>query len=420
MSAFALVDGNSFYASCERVFRPDLIGKPIVVLSNNDGCVVAASAEAKALGLKMFGPYFEIADQCREYGVTVFSSNYALYGDMSRRMMAILADFAPRQEIYSIDECFLQLDGLEDKQERARAMRENIWRRIGIPACVGIGPSKTLAKLANHLAKKHAEHGGVFSWEGRPEPEIDALLAAIPVGKVWGVGPRLAPRLAEELEITSALELKRADPRLIQRSFGVTLERTARELAGVSCLALADIAPPRQQIISSRSFGEKAARLETLASAVSFHVAHAAEKLRAQQSVASLIAISIRTSPHQEDPYRGYTVIPLSPATDDTLALTRAALNGLRQIFRPGRRYLKAGIVLLELAPRALRQTDLFSEPVDPRRAQLMKTLDAINQAHGRGKIKLASEALTADWEMRKDQRSPCYTTDIRQLLEVR
>ncbi|KMN49311.1 DNA polymerase [Chromobacterium violaceum] len=421
MSVFALVDGNNFYASCERVFRPDLAGQPIVVLSNNDGCVVAASAEAKALKeLKMFGPFFEIAGLCRKHGVRVFSSNYTLYGDMSRRMMAILAQHAPSQEVYSIDECFLDLAGVPDVAALARRMREDVWRRIGIPVSVGIGPSKTLAKLANHVAKRVAGwDDGVFDWSWLSPAETDALMARLPAGKVWGVGPRLAARLAEK-RIDTALKLKRADPRWLQRNFSVTLERTAAELNGVSCLSLEEAAQPRQQIISSRSFGEKTSDLAVLSAAVSHHIARAAEKLREQGSAARLVGVSARTSPFGDDPYHGYTVVPLAQPSDDTLELAAAALAGLRAVYRRGLRYQKAGVVLMELSPRERRQADLFAAAPDPRRQRLMRTLDAINRAYGHSCVKLASEALTPNWEMRQDQRSPCYTTRFDQLPTAR
>ena len=420
MSVFALVDGNNFYASCERVFRPDLTDKPIVVLSNNDGCVVAASAEAKALGFQMFGPYFEIAGLCRKHGVTVFSSNYALYGDMSRRMMAILAQHAPSQEVYSIDECFLDLAGVSDTDALARRMREDVWRRIGIPVSVGIGPSKTLAKLANHVSKRvEGWDDGVFDWSWLSPAETDALMARLPVGKVWGVGRRLAAKLIDE-HIDTALKLKRADPRWLQRNFSVTLERTAAELNGASCLSLEDAAQPRQQIISSRSFGEKTADLAVLTAAVSHHIARAGEKLREQGSAARLVGVSVRTSPFGDDPYHGYTVVPLIHPSDDTMALAGAALAGLRAVYRRGLRYQKAGVVLMELSPREQRQADLFAAAPDPRRQRLMQTLDSINKTYGHGCVKLASEALTPNWEMRQDVRSPRYTTQLSELLLIR
>ncbi|KUM05152.1 Y-family DNA polymerase [Chromobacterium subtsugae] len=419
MSQYALVDGNNFYASCERVFRPDLAGKPIVVLSNNDGCVVAASAEAKALGLRMFGPFFEIAGLCKHHGVTVFSSNYTLYGDMSRRMMAILAGHAPGQEVYSIDECFLDLTGVADAEALARRMRGDVLRRIGIPACVGLGPSKTLAKLANHIAKKQPRWDGVFSWDWLSAADADAMMATLPAGKVWGVGPRLAGKL-EVLGIHTALQLKQADPHQIRRQFSVTLERTVAELNGVNCLRLGEVAPARQQILSSRSFGEKPRDLNVLAAAISHHVSHAAEKLRQQNSVAGLVAVSIRTSPFLGAPYNGYVAMPLAQPSDDTITLARAALAGLRAVYRRGLLYQKAGVILMEISPRGIRQTDLFQQAPDPRRQKLMQTMDAINREYGRNSLRLGAEALTKNWEMRQDQRSPCYSTRLDQILRVK
>lgn len=421
MKTYALVDGNNFYASCERVFRPDLEGKPIVVLSNNDGCVVAASAEAKALpGMSLFGPYFEIAEQCRQHGVEVFSSNYTLYGDMSRRMMAVLSQHAPGQEIYSIDECFLDMSGIEAVSLLAKRMREDVRRRLGLPVSVGIGGSKTLAKLANHVAKRvPGWEDGVFDWAWLDEAERDVLMGRLPVGKVWGVGRRLAAALSA-LDVDTALQLKRADPKRIRRRFGVTLERTVAELNGVDCLELDEAAPERRQIIASRSFGEKPRDFNVLAAAISHHISTAAEKLRRQRGAARLVGVSIRTSPFIEEGYHGYTVVPLPQPSDDTLALARAALTGLRAVFRRGHRYQKAGVILMDISPRDILQADLFAAPPDPRRQRLMQTLDAVNREFGRGRLRLASEALTNNWEMRQDRRSPCYTTRLTDLLCVK
>ncbi|MEO4030670.1 Y-family DNA polymerase [Chromobacterium vaccinii] len=416
---FALADGNSMYASCERVFRPDLIGKPIVVLSNNDGCVVAASAEAKALGIKMFGPFFEIADQCRQHDVAVFSSNYALYGDMSRRMMRVLSEFAAEQEIYSIDECFLDMTGMPDLDSHGHRMRQAVLQRVGIPTCVGMGPSKTMAKLANRIAKKQARWAGVFEWDFVTPAEADMMMAQIEVGDVWGIGRRLSEQL-QAMNIHSALDLKQVDSRRIKRQFSVVVERTVQELNGISCLALEDVTPSKQQIISSRSFSQKVKDLNTLTASISHHAARAAEKLRAQGSTARLVAVSINTSPFSDvAQYRGYIVVPLVQASDDTIEITRAALAGLRAIYRRGYLYHKGGIMLLEISPRTIVQTDLFAAPPDPRRRQLMGTLDAINREFGRGTVRLAAEALTPRWQMRQDARSPRYTTRLDELLVV-
>ncbi|MCD5326786.1 Y-family DNA polymerase [Chromobacterium piscinae] len=417
---FALVDGNSMYASCERVFRPDLIGKPIVVLSNNDGCVVAASAEAKALpGLRMFGPFFEIADVCRQHDVAVFSSNYALYGDMSRRMMRVLSEFAAVQEVYSIDECFLDMTGMPDLDSHGHRMRQAVLQRVGIPTCVGMGPSKTLAKLANRIAKKQTQWNGVFEWDFVTPAQADELMAQIEVGDVWGIGRRLSEQL-QAMNINSALDLKRADSRQIKRRFSVVVERTVQELNGISCLALEDVAPSKQQIIASRSFSKKVRDLDTLIASISHHAARAAEKLRAQGSTARMVGVGIRTSPFSDvAQYRPYIVVPLVQATDDTLEITRAALAGLRDIYKKGYLYHKAGIVLMEIGPRGIVQSDLFAAPPDPRRARLMRTMDAISRQFGRGAVRLASEDMTRRWQMRQDVRSPRYTTRLDELLSV-
>ncbi|WP_440216880.1 Y-family DNA polymerase [Chromobacterium piscinae] len=417
---FALVDGNSMYASCERVFRPDLIGKPIVVLSNNDGCVVAASAEAKALpGVKMFGPYFEIADVCREHGVAVFSSNYALYGDMSRRMMRVLSEFAAVQEVYSIDECFLDMTGMPDLDSHGHRMRQAVLQRVGIPTCVGMGPSKTLAKLANRIAKKQTQWNGVFEWDFVTPAQADELMAQIEVGDAWGIGRRLSEQL-QAMNINSALDLKRADSRQIKRRFSVVVERTVQELNGISCLALEDVTPSKQQIISSRSFSQKVKDLNTLTASISHHAARAAEKLRAQGSTARLVGVGIRTSPFSDvAQYRPYIVVPLVQATDDTIEITNAALAGLRAIYKRGYLYHKAGIVLMEIGPRGVMQSDLFAAPPDPRREKLMQTMDAITRQFGRGTVRLAAEDMTQRWQMRQDVRSPRYTTRLEELLEV-
>lgn len=417
---FALVDGNKFYANCEKIGRPDLRDRPVVVLSNNDGCVVAGCERAKALGIPMFGPFFEVEALCKRHGIVVFSSNYALYGDMSRRMMQVLSEYAPNQEVYSIDECFLDLTGVQDIESRAHRMRLDVLRRVGIPTCVGVGTTKTLAKLANHVAKKRPEWSGVFDWSWLRENEQDALLSDIEVGEVWGIGRRLTEKLGA-MGILTALHLKRADPRRIKRRFSVVAERTVQELNGVSCLALEDVTPAKQQIIASRSFAEKVKDFGTLASSIAHHTARAAEKLRTQGGAARLIGVSISTSPFSElEQYHPYTVVPLVHATDDTIELTRAALAGLRLIFRQSYRYHRAGVILMELGPREIQQADLFAPLPNPRRQRLMSAVDAINQEYGRSTVRLGAEGLSKRWIMRQDLKSPCWTTRWDQLLEVK
>lgn len=417
---FALVDANKFYANCEKVGRPDLRDRPVVVLSNNDGCVIAACEKARALGIPMFGPFFEVEALCKRHNVAVFSSNYSLYGDLSGRLMTVLAEHAPNMEVYSIDEAFLDFTGVLDIEDRAHCLRQEVLLRVGIPTCVGVGSTKTLAKLANHTAKKRPEWSGVFDWSWLSESEQDRLLSEIEVGDVWGIGRRLTEKLGA-LGITNALQLKRADPRRIKRRFSVVTERTVQELNGISCLALEDVPPAKQQIIASRSFAHKVKDLSTLASSIAHHTARAAEKLREQQSTARLIGVSISTSPFAEHgQYHPYTVVPLVHPTADTIALTHSALAGLRCIYRKGYLYHRAGVILMEIGPREVQQTDMFAPLPSPRRQRLMATLDAINQEYGRSTIHLGAEGLSNRWEMRQDLKSPCWTTRWDQLIEVR
>ncbi len=422
MTTFALIDGNSFYASCERVFRPDLRDRPIIVLSNNDGCVVARSAEAKALGIKGFLPYFQIEGLCRHHGVAVFSSNYALYGDMSRRMMTMLARWGFDQEVYSIDECFLSLDGITDLRGHAQAMRRAVESGIGIATGVGIGPTKTLAKLANHIAKTRHEWDGVFAWEWLDDGAREQLLGEIPVTEVWGVGRRLSVQL-QALNIHTARDLQRADPRRIRRQFSVVAERTVAELNGLSCLTLDEVQPDKQQIIASRSFEQQVTDLDTLKAAVSHHVCRAAEKLRGQHSVARLVAVSVQTNRfHEGEPqYHGWHVVPLVQPSADTLLIGAAAMTALHEVFRPGLSYKKAGVALMEISRSGrMQQADLFAVAPDPRRDKLMETLDQINRQFGRGTLRLAAENLSQGWAMRQKLRSPRYTTRWDELPQVR
>ena len=414
MAIFALVDCNNFYASCERTFNPKLAGHPIVVLSNNDGCVVARSAESKIMGIPMGVPYFKIEKDFRKAGGIALSSNYALYADMSNRVMSILAKFSPGQEVYSIDECFLSMDGQSDLSEIGKIIRTRVRQWTGLPVCVGIGPSKTLAKLANHVAKKRPAWSGVCSLIGLSEQEQLEIIGDFDVGEVWGVGRKITARL-EQMGITTVRQLRGADVTLIRREFSVVMERTVMELRGVSCLALEDVAPPKKQIMSSRSFGQPVFDLPGLEEAVAAYISRAAEKLRRQRHVAGGVMVLLETNPFKpgEPQYHPSIAVPLVTPTSDTRELIRSAFIGLHRIFREGYAYKKAGVMLMELGPQAsMRQNDLFATPADSEKStKLMATMDALNARFGRGSTRLAAEGVEQDWKMKRGRMSPCYTT---------
>jgi Nucleotidyltransferase/DNA polymerase involved in DNA repair len=419
---FVLVDANNFYVSCERVFDWRLAGVPVVVLSNNDGCVVARSNEAKALGVAMGVPWHQIRDLAAQHGIRALSSNYTLYGDMSRRVMAILADLAPRQEVYSIDECFLDCAGIQDRPAHGQMIRGRVLQWTGLPVCVGYAPTKTLAKLANHCAKKAlAGAAGVCDFTALSPDELAALLRALPVSEVWGVGRRLHAQL-QALGIHTVWDLRQADLTLIRTRFGVVLERTMRELRGESCLALDALHPPRQQVMCSRSFGREITTLEGLRESVLSYVARAAEKLRRQGSVTSSILVFAHTNPFKDVPqYSRQAIVNLPQPTDDLILLSRAARAGVERIFQPGYRYKKSGTMLMQLSPKAQRQRNLFEDVADTdRRDRLNQALDRINLRYGRRTIGVCAAGIEQPWQMRAGNRTPAYTTDWNALPTVR
>jgi len=409
----ALIDGNNFYVSCERVFNPTLEGRPVIVLSNNDGCAVARSNEAKALGVKMGAPWFQLKDLAKTHGIIALSSNYALYGDMSNRMMSVLAQYSPDQEIYSIDECFLGLDGFAhvDLIAHAQAMRRQVRQWVGIPVCVGIAETKTLAKLANHCAKKgFAGADSVCDFGRISDTDQSVLFSTIEVGEIWGIGRQLSQQLiARGIDTVEAL--RTADAKVLRREFSVTMERIVAELNGESCIGLEDVAPAKQQIMSSRSFGTYLTDLDSLQEAVASYVAIAAAKLRCQGSVAGMVQVFIQTSPFRENApqYAKTLTIPLPTPSDDTLRLTQAALWGLRRIYRPDFEYQKAGIMLMGLVPAGIRQQDLFSAARN--NDALMKVVDQINRAWGRGTMRSAAEGTAKTWSMKRERMSSRWTT---------
>ncbi|TXG96106.1 MAG: Y-family DNA polymerase [Nevskiaceae bacterium] len=416
-----LIDANNFYVASEQVFNPKLVGRPVVALSNNDGAVVSRSPEAKALGVKMSQPWFQLKDLVRDHGLIGLSSNYTLYADLSNRFMSIVSEMAPTMEVYSIDECFTDHTGVPALEDQARSIRDRIKQWVGLTVCVGCGQTKVRAKLANHIAKTTPAHAGVFNLEALPDLQQDVLLGQIPVGEVWGVGPRTAPRL-QSMGITSVAALRDADPKHIRSQFGVVLERIVLELRGVPCLSLEETRAPRKQILCSRSFGSDVVSKTELREAVLSYVANAATKLRAQKSLAGAVMVFIATSPFgAKDRYysRSYTVAFPSP-TDDTLALTRAAAAALEHIFRDGYRYKRAGAMLLDLSPAERRQATLFDGPDgDDRRERLNQAMDSVNARYGRGTAVVAVAGIHHRWGMKRTNLSPCYTTRWEDIVTV-
>ena len=427
---YALIDGNNFYVSCERVFRPSLNGRPVVVLSNNDGCAIARSNEAKALGIRMGAPWFQIRHLAQEQGLVALSANFALYGDMSERMMSVAAGLGPEQEIYSIDESFIGLHGVQgDLTARAHRVRERILRWIGIPCGIGMGVTKTLAKLANHVAKQAERKPGsypaclarVCNLSDLPILQRDAVLAATPVGEVWGVGPRLARQL-DQAGVQTAMDLANMDPAMVRRRWSVVLERTVRELQGIACLSIEQVGMPRKEIACTRSFGQPVLALSDLREAVTEFASRAAEKLRRQSSNTSAVLSFIRTSPFRPEPqYGASATTPLASPTADTGRIVDAALRGLQQVYRPGFHYAKAGVMLLDLQSDSIRQGELALSQ-DVGRHGLMRVLDAMNHRYGRGTLSMASAGLAGSeriWTMKQQRRTPQYTTRWEDLAIV-
>lgn len=423
MRSIALIDVNNFYVSCERVFNPALIGVPVVVLSNNDGCAVARSNEVKALGVPMGAPWFKYKDLSKQHGIVALSSNYALYADMSNRVMNVLKAYSPDQEVYSIDESFLDLTEFakRDLVRYGQHMRKRILKWTGLPVCVGIGSTKTLAKLANHCAKKRPAFNSVCNFNAMHKDELDAILGSLEVGEIWGVGRKLAPKL-ESLGYKTVLDLKRANPEALRQQFSVVMQKTIHELNNVVCIEIEEISPPKKQIVSSRSFGVKVEDFNSLAESITLYVSRAAEKLRRQHSFAGSLYVFIRTSAFKpEDPfYSNGMTIPMPSPTDDTRQLVNVALWGLKKIYKSNFKYAKAGIMLSELVPAEGVQIDLFSQSQGSLKSdELMATMDKINQKMGKASIKLAGEGINKPWKMKQDNKSQCYTTKWEEIPAV-
>ncbi|WFE69766.1 Y-family DNA polymerase [Thiomicrospira sp. R3] len=446
MPVYALVDANSFYASCEMAFNPKLAQRPVVVLSNNDGCIVAANKMAKELAKRfpinygsggyhaakptsmMFQPYFKVEKMLKRFNTAVFSSNYELYGDMSARMHRMLGEFSSAQEVYSIDESFLDLSGMSqwNLTEYAKKIKQTLHQGLGLPVAVGIGPSKTLAKLANHLAKKHDAYQGVLDLTALSEPVVDALLRQVAVGDVWGVGKKRAQQLTD-MGIQTALDLKYANVKMLRRRFSVVMERLVLELNNQACLRLEEVAPAKQQILSSRSFGQPIRDFDLVAQAVASYTARAAQKLRAEGSVCQYISVFLRTNPFKSNApfYQNQHTYGLVYPTDHTGLVLTMAKRALKRIWQPGLAYHKAGVCLSDISPKGAMQLDVFApDPkysANPKSDALMTVMDQINQRMGRGSVQLAAEGLADKqaWQMRRALCSPRYTTRLNEVLTV-
>jgi DNA polymerase V len=419
---FALVDVNSFYASCETVFRPDLRGKPVVVLSNNDGCVIARSAEAKAINVPMGAPYFKLKDEFRRHKVQVFSSNYALYADMSNRVMTTLEDMAPYVEIYSIDEAFLDLTGVRNchvLEDYARLIRARVKQETHLTVGVGIAPTKTLAKLANHAAKKWTKTGGVLDLSN-----IDRhrkLMALVKVEDVWGVGRRISKKL-NAMGIVTAKDLSEQSTYIIRKHFNVVLERTVRELRGEPCLGLEEFAPTKQQIVCSRSFGSRITEYQDMRQAVCAYAERAAEKLRSERQYCRQIAVFVRTSPHAvgETFYGNQAMGTLMTPSNDTRDIVRVAMESLDRIWLDGCRFMKAGVMLGDFYSQGVSQLNLFDEFKPQANSEaLMRVVDGLNQS-GKGKLWFAGQGVQKAWAMKREMLSPAYTTRLSDLPVAR
>lgn len=428
MRRIAHIDVNAFYCSCERLFRPDLANRPVVVLSNGDGCVIARDALVKKLGVPMGQPWFELKKFARENGIVAFSSNYTLYGDMSRRVMNVIQQFSPDVEIYSIDEAFVDLTPQPTLAgtDTGHAIRNRILRWTGLPTCVGIGATKTQAKLADWMAKHDDSFGGVCDLTTMARDEQHRRFSEIQVREIWGIGRRIADRLREH-GISTVADLREADARRLREHFTVVLERTVRELQGEACIEMEDIPPAKQQIIASRTFSAPVYEADQMAESIREYMGRAAAMLRQQGGAAGAIGVWIETNRfrEQEAQHNGSRTITLPMATDDTGVLTTWAVALMRRIFRPGHRYWKSGVMLLDLSPKGAEQLSLLDAPAptsERKRSEVMRVMDEANGKWGRGTIGIGSAGLHAPhpWSMKRGMLSPRYTTRWEELPRVR
>ena len=419
LQSIALIDCNSFYASCERIFNPKLLGKPIVVLSNNDGCIITRSAEAKALGIKMGEPYFKAKKIIEKNNVKVFSSNYSLYGDISQRVMEILLGFSPEVEIYSIDEAFLNFKGFKNHEllTYCKHIRQTIKQWVGIPVSIGVGSTKTLSKIANHLAKKEADYEGICILKG--DEKIEEALNRIEIGDVWGIGRRLS-KFLRNYGVCTAKQFAFLDRRWIRKNMGVVGEKIQLELRGVSCLDLELLPSPKKSCCVSRSFSRPIEKIEELQESIANYGSRVAEKIREEGLIAQSMSIFVLTNHFnkKEKQYSSSIKLQLDYPTSDSKLIVKRAVEGIQRIYKEGYRYKKAGIILYELysssSVRGLLDYD------KPRTDSLMRSLDEINYRYGSATLRLAAEGVRRSWHMRREKVSPCYTTSFDQLMIVK
>jgi DNA polymerase V len=410
----ALLDANNFFVSCERVFRPDLMKRPVAVLSNNDGCFISRSNEVKLLGIPMGAPYFKYKEILDDHNVAIFSSHFTLYGDMSGRMMALIDSLVPRMEVYSIDEAFIDLSGIKDIEILCNHLRKTILRSLGIPTSIGIAKTKTLAKVANHYAKRIPAFKSICFL--KEDHRIEHALKRLSVGDVWGIGRQITKKL-EGQGILTAYDLKNVDPRCMRQNFSVVGERIVRELNGVSCLELEDIQDPKKSIQVTRSFSKSIADLDELKQALATYATRLGQKLREQGLMTKNIMVFIRTSKFKvrEPQYANSYTISLPSSVQDDISLIRAAMQALAQIYRQGFAYSKAGIMALDLASKGQKvQLDLFSRNVEEpfQSEKLWEAVDAVNKQYGRGTLFSAACGKSLSWKDQKNHLSPPYTTN--------
>lgn len=411
---FCLVDCNSFYASCEQVFRPDLRNKPVVVLSNNDGFIIARSKEAKELGLPDLVPFFKVESFLAKHKVAIFSSNFPLYGDLSDRVMNTLMEFSPNVEVYSIDEMFLSLKGMpQDPMSYGKQIKQRVWKDVRIPVGVGIAPTKTLAKLASVGAKKISKLEGVCTLD--TELRRQWLMKRTPVNKIWGIGSKFTKRLAE-MQIYSAWDLATSEHKTIRRRFNVCVERTIAELNGIPCIELDETPEDKQQIYSTRSFGRKVTTLDELHQAVGVYASRAAEKMRLQKCLGKTVHVFIQTSPFQPNYYANSTVFQLPYPTDDSRILIEGVKRAVTYLYKDGHRYLKAGVGIIDMTSKKHLQGDLFHKGQTVRADKTMEVLDHINQHFGRNTLFLGAEGTQKKWALRQQFKSPEYTTRFHEI----